>query len=229
MQRAFVSNLIITVFAVSACALNHKSLYADEVSPLNPEDELALARTAPWLWEPPSSSHTRIPPSPEKILGKGKIKSEELAWFLVKTNPFIQKDFAEDFAKIYVEEAALEGVNHDVAFSQMCLETGFLSFGGLVNADMNNFCGLGSTGPETRGESFPSARIGVRAQIQHLKAYATDEPLNQENVDPRRHYVRAGSASTIYQLAGSWAEDKEYGKKIKMILDRLYAAIYTVK
>jgi hypothetical protein len=104
----------------------------------------------------------------------------------------------------------------------MCLETGFLSFGGLVKPDMNNFCGLGSTGPQAIGERFPSPRIGVRAQIQHLKAYATDKPPAQKVVDPRRHLVRAGSAPTIYLLAGSWAEDLEYGQKIKLILDRLY-------
>jgi hypothetical protein len=135
----------------------------------------------------------------------------------------LDKPFAKEFAKIYIEEAAIEGVNHDVAFSQMCLETGFLSYGGLVTPDMNNFCGLGSIGPGQSGERFPTPEIGVRAQIQHLKAYATDEPLKQTLVDPRRRWVRYGSAPTIYALAGTWAADREYGRKLKTILDNLYA------
>lgn len=217
MRRSFVSYVIIAAFIASGCGSQQKRLYADE--------EIALARpqNPSWLWSP---SDKDVPPSPESILGKGVLKSSELAGFLTKTNPFIDIEFAEEFAAIYVEEAAAEGVNHDVAFSQMCLETGFLSFGGLVTPEMNNFCGLGSINPEAVGESFPSARIGIRAQIQHLKVYATDEPVIQENVDPRHSLVRPGSARTIYDLAGSWAEDKEYGKKLKDILDRLYDSAY---
>jgi hypothetical protein len=104
----------------------------------------------------------------------------------------------------------------------MCLETGFLRYGGLVTPDMNNFCGLGSTGPGQPGEYFPSPRIGIRAHIQHLKAYATDAPLRQDLVDPRYFYVRYGSAPTLDGLAGSWATDRDYSKKIRSILERLY-------
>jgi hypothetical protein len=169
-----------------------------------------------------------IPPSPEHILGRGAIESEKLASFLRKKNPAIEEPFAHEFSKIYIEEALLEGVNSDVAFSQMCLETGFFAFGGLVTPDMNNFAGLGSIGPGQEGERFPTPRIGVRAQIQHLKAYATEEPPNQPLVDTRYRWVRYGSAPTIHGLAGSWAADKEYGKKLKTILDNLYAAAYAV-
>jgi hypothetical protein len=167
-----------------------------------------------------------IPASPELILGRGSVESKKLAKFLLIVNPEIEETFAYDFAKLYVEEAAVEGVNHDIAFSQMCLETGFLSFGGLVKPDMNNFAGLGAIGPGQEGESFPSTQIGVRAQIQHLKAYATDEPPARPLVDPRYRWVRYGSAPTIYELAGLWAADKEYGRKIKNILDNLYAVAY---
>jgi hypothetical protein len=121
-----------------------------------------------------------------------------------------------------VEEAAAEGVNHDAAFAQMCLETGFLRYGGLVKADMNNFCGLGSTGPGHPGEVFPDPRTGVRAQIQHLKAYAAASPLNRELVDPRYRWVKYGSAPMIQGLAGTWAADRAYGDKITAILERLY-------
>jgi hypothetical protein len=117
-------------------------------------------------------------------------------------------------------------VNHDLAFAQMCLETGFLRYGNLVTPDMNNFCGLGSIGPNQRGEVFPDPRIGVRAHIQHLKAYATEEPLRQDLVDPRYRWVKYGHAPTLDGLAGTWASDKEYAKKIRSILERLYAAVF---
>jgi hypothetical protein len=172
------------------------------------------------------TKQSSIPDSPELILGRGAVTSDKLVEFLLIINPKLEKPFVKDFVQLYVEESAVEGVNHDIAFSQMCLETGFLSFGGLVKPDMNNFCGLGAIGPGQEGESFPSAQIGVRAQIQHLKAYATEEPLKQPLVDPRYRWVRYGSAPTIYELAGAWAVDKDYGKKLKSILNNLYAVAY---
>ena len=163
-----------------------------------------------------------IPPVPELIMGQGLISVDDMAAFLLGVNPDAEKYDIEDLVFIYTEEAAVEGVNHDVAFAQMCLETGFLRFGGLVTPDMNNFCGLGSIGPGQNGEVFPTPRMGIRAHIQHLKAYASEAPLNQELVDPRYRYVRYGSAPAIRLLAGTWAADKSYAEKIDAILNRLY-------
>jgi hypothetical protein len=105
----------------------------------------------------------------------------------------------------------------------MCHETGFLRYGGLVTPDMNNFCGLGSIGPGQPGERFSSARIGVRAHIQHLKGYASDAPLKGELVDPRYRWIKYGSAPSIHDLTGRWASDREYGNKLSAILERLYS------
>ena len=162
-----------------------------------------------------------IPPIPEYILGQGLITDEDLAAFLLYHNPDIM-DFAFDLAELYVEEAAEEGINHDIAFAQMCLETGYLKFGGLVTPEMNNFCGLGSTGPGVPGLSFPDPRTGVRAHMQHLKAYATNEPPNLDLVNPRYFLVNFGSSPKINGLAGTWAEDTLYAVKINNILERLY-------
>jgi hypothetical protein len=155
-------------------------------------------------------------------LGRGQVEAEKLAAFLLTVNTGADSEFVNRLARFYIEEAALEGVDHDVAFAQMCLETGFLRYGGLVTDDMNNFCGLGAIGPEKPGERFPTPQIGVRAQIQHLKGYATSEPLTQELVDPRYKYVRYGSAPTIEGLAGVWAADPGYAEKIADILRRIY-------
>jgi hypothetical protein len=152
------------------------------------------------------------------------MEAERLAAFLLAANADADSKFVEQLAWLYVEEAALEGVDHDVAFAQMCLETGFLRYGGLVTYDMNNFCGLGAIGPEKPGERFPTPQIGVRAQIQHLKGYATSDPLNQDLVDPRYKYVNRGSAPTIEKLSGSWAVDRSYAEKIVDILRRIYNA-----
>lgn len=166
------------------------------------------------------------PAVPESIMGKGAVAADRLAAFLRAGNPKVEPLRAKELASLYVEEAAAEGVNHDVAFAQMCLETGSLRFGGLVTPDMHNYCGLGSIGPGKPGERFPTAQIGVRAHIQHLKAYASIAPLRRPNVDPRYRYVRYGSAPTISALAGKWAADPEYGMKIRGILARIYEGAY---
>ena len=166
------------------------------------------------------------PKTPEYIMGKGIILPNDMVAFLLEANPAAEKKFVENLAFTYREEAAVEGVNHDTAFAQMCLETGFLRFGGLVMAEQNNFCGLGATGPGYPGAVFPNPRMGVRAHIQHLKAYATDEPLKQELVDPRFYYVRYGSSPEIRGLAGTWAADLNYAEKIRGILERLYNFVF---
>ncbi len=127
-----------------------------------------------------------------------------------------------DLPSIYREEAAIEGVNYDIAFCQMCLETGFLQFEGDVQPEQNNFGGIGAIGNGVRGDSFSDRRIGVRAQIQHLKAYASNKPLMQSLVDPRFSLVKRGTAPLLGQLSGRWAEDINYDKKIMAILRRLY-------
>ena len=161
------------------------------------------------------------PQPPGSIMGKGSVSREKLAAFLLWNNTMLDSDFAHDLSGLYVEEAAAEGVNHDIAFAQMCLETGFLRYGGDVKPEQNNYCGLGAIGGGNPGNVFPDPRTGVRAHIQHLKAYASADPLNQDLVDPRYHYVRLGSAPTIHGLTGTWAADRMYSDKIAGILQRL--------
>lgn len=160
---------------------------------------------------------------PDAIMGRGVMTSERLVDFFMEHNPDADEGRVEYLAVLYLEECALEGVNSDVAFVQMCLETGFLRFGGLVTEEMNNFCGLGATGPGHPGLFFPDERTGVRAHVQHLKAYGSTEPLAGELVDPRFHYVSPRGRSTdIHGLSGTWAADREYGTKLAALLERLY-------
>jgi hypothetical protein len=167
----------------------------------------------------PLSKNIRTPVS---IMGHGKLKASALAAFLHQNNPKIPLWEAKKIARIYIEESRTEGVNYDVAFSQMCLETGFLRYGGTVLPGQNNFCGLGVLNTKTRGITFQDLRLGIRAHIQHLKAYASNKKLNQKLVDPRFRFVERGSIRNINQLSGRWAADKHYGKKIRYLLRRLY-------
>ena len=165
---------------------------------------------------PPNNSLSTL------IMDVGHKKVVDLANFLLESNKNIKANQAYKLANIYVEEAVNEGVNPDIAFVQMCLETGFLHFGGDVDAVQNNFCGLGVTGNGVKGLSFKDERMGVRAHIQHLKAYASTKKLNNTLIDTRFNYVKRGIAPTINELDGKWAADKNYGKKITSLLQRLY-------
>ena len=137
-------------------------------------------------------------------------------------------DSIETFATMYCEEAAAEGVRPEVAFVQTMKETGWLQFGGDVSAEQFNFAGLGTTGGGVPGNSYPDVRTGIRAQIQHLKAYASTEPLNQACVDERYEYVLKGCAPYVEWLgqkenpAGTgWATAEKYGYSIVSMIGKM--------
>lgn len=159
-----------------------------------------------------------------KLYDIGILSAEQLADFFVLNNDAYDYEFLLEFASYYIDEALAEGINSDAAFAQMCLETGFLRFGGLVQEEWNNFCGLGAMGPEHPGEIFETEQLGVRAHIQHLQAYATTEDikLNNELIDPRYNWVhKTKFVEDIWGLAGNWATDPNYGTKIDAILTRM--------
>lgn len=137
-------------------------------------------------------------------------------------------DSAEAFFKILKEEAEAEGVRADVLFAQVMLETGGLTFGGDVQADQCNFGGLGAVGGGAAGETYADVRTGLRAQVQHLKAYASTEGLNNACVDTRFQYVSRGTARYVEWLAipqnpygKGWAADADYGTKLLRIMNSL--------
>jgi len=132
------------------------------------------------------------------------------------------------FCELYLDECETEGVRAEVAFIQAMKETNFLRYGGDVQISQYNFAGLGATGGGVRGESFASVQIGIRAQVQHLKAYASTEPLVNACVDGRFKYVTRGCAPYVEWLginenpAGKgWATDKGYGTSILSMIATL--------
>lgn len=126
----------------------------------------------------------------------------------------------EQFAQIFYEEANAEGVKAEIAFTQCMKETGFLKYGGDVLPNQYNFAGIGATGG-VHGAKFKNVRTGIRAQIQHLKAYASTSPLKNACVDPRFNYVTRNTAPYVEWLGikenpngYGWASAKNYGYDI---------------
>ena len=125
----------------------------------------------------------------------------------------------DEFCKILYEEASFEGVSPEVLYAQVMKETGYLRFGNLVQANQCNFGGVGATGPGNPGYTFSSVREGLRVQAQHLKAYATTEPLNNPCIDPRFNLVSRGCAPKTTDLNGRWAvPGKGYGEGLNAIV-----------
>ena len=140
------------------------------------------------------------------IIGKSECTASQLAQYLISKNPN-SRPWALEYAKLYIEEGEAEGVRGDGAWYQSCKETGNFKFdsGTAVTFDQNNFCGLGVTKKGMKGHSFETPRLGIRAQIQHLKGYATTAPLKNPCIDPRYKYITKGCAPRFEDLAGKWA------------------------
>ena len=134
---------------------------------------------------------------------------------------------AATFCRIIYEEANAEGVRAEVIFAQVMNETGWLQFGGDVSVNQFNFAGIGATGNGVPGNSFKDVRTGIRAQVQHLKAYASTEPLKNTCVDPRFTYVSRGCAKFVEWLGigdnpthQGWCAGSGYGAKLKDIMKK---------
>lgn len=163
-----------------------------------------------------------------KIMGQAQASIEQMRAYIKKVNPKVPEPVIK-MIPYYITEGALEGVRGDVAFAQSCLETGNFTFkGSAVTLDQNNFCGMGVTSNGVKGNSFKTPKEGIRAQIQHLKAYACDDALEQHCIDPRFTYVKRGCAPYVEWLGiqenpsgAGWAAGKGYGNKILNILSNI--------
>ena len=163
-----------------------------------------------------------------RIMGEALADAEQMRAYILKKNPNVAQSVI-DMIPLYISEGEAEGVRGDIAFAQSCLETGNFAFeGSAVTLDQNNFCGMGVTSRGKKGCSFDTPQLGIRAQIQHLKAYASEDLLVNECVDSRFRYVVRGCASYVEWLGQKenpngkgWATGKNYGGKILSILDSI--------
>ncbi len=160
-----------------------------------------------------------------KIMGNAVAAAEQMKAYLKAKNPAVAQSVL-DMVPLYLSEGKAEGVRGDIAFAQSCLETGNFGFSGsAVTLSQNNFCGMGVTSNGVKGNSFDTPQLGIRAQVQHLKAYASTEALKNACIDPRFKYVTRGCAEYVEWLgqkenpAGKgWATGAGYGEKILTIL-----------
>ena len=176
---------------------------------------------------PTAPTATSPQPVIVSVMGAARLTPEQLvAWFNARqpaTGSFGATVPVQTLARYFVEEGADEGVRGDVAFIQSVVETGWFRFNGVVRASANNFAGIGATDTNPSPAIFPDAQTGVRAQIQHLRAYAdataltcTVPPLAHACVDPRFELVLPkGKAPTWNQMGnGNWASAPTYASSI---------------
>ena len=234
-KKLLLGLMLTTAFTLFSCQTttqtqkNNEAENTETVPPEEPDvSDTTNTSDVPDTSNTPESSDTLTAKEKivlsRKIMDNGKLTATQLAdYFLSQRADY---DYIEivHFAQLYVVEAAAEGINSDVAFAQMCLETGYLRFGGLVQPEFHNYCGLGAMDAENPGCIFETEQLGVRAHIQHLQAYATheDQLLHNELIDPRYSWVhKTKYIETIEGLTGTWATDPNYAVKIEAILNRM--------
>ncbi len=160
-----------------------------------------------------------------EIMGKAVATADQMKSYIRGKNPSVEPSVL-DMIPLYLSEGEAEGVRGDIAFAQSCLETGNFAYSGsAVTLSQNNFCGLGVTQRGKKGLSFETPQFGIRAQVQHLKAYASEDALKNGCIDPRFRYVTRGCAPYVEWLGQKenpqgkgWAAGERYGEKILSIL-----------
>ncbi|WP_459566340.1 N-acetylmuramoyl-L-alanine amidase [Clostridium sporogenes] len=157
------------------------------------------------------------------IVGRAQLTQDQAFNYFRTRNSEKSDQAVKNFISIVWQEANLEGIKPDVAFMQIMKETNFLRFTGDVKECQNNFAGIGATGGGVSGAYFKDTRTGVRAVVQHLKAYCSTEGLRTSCVDPRFTYVKRGISPYVEWLGigenpnypdQGWAADNNYGKSI---------------
>lgn len=175
------------------------------------------------------------------IMGKAVATAEQMAAYVlsVNPNPKISMPILQ-LAKLFLIAGEIEGVRGDLEFARSCHETGNFSFPATVTPDQKNFCGHGTTSTTNKGSYFLDEFYAALVQVQHAKAYATEEPLNYECIDNRYKYVDLGCAPTMEETSGKWAvpgyapakynslqeaidAEDSYGHKIVKILNKILA------
>lgn len=163
-----------------------------------------------------------MPVTEHSIMGKSVVSASKLAAFAKSVNPDAQD--VDEIADAFISMGDKYGIRGDIAFCQSLIETGFFKFDGgtEVTSDQHNYAGIGVTHKGLKGNSFDTVQEGVEAQLQHLFAYSTNQPLPDGNVlDPRFDKVTRGSATTWESLNNRWAMNDHYGQDISNLYNKL--------
>ncbi len=173
----------------------------------------------------------------EPIQGPAVLTAAQMAgWWRSQDYSFrVHGTSIDELAQIFIEEGAAENVRGDLAFAQSIVETG-----GLSAAPADNFAGLGWCDSCSHGASFPTARDGVRAQIQHLLNYADPSSRAAKLHNPPSPYwygmdpaqaadnfdtfFAKGWAPTWNDMGhGNWATDRGYSGKVLGVYHKMIA------
>lgn len=152
--------------------------------------------------------------------------------FLKSRNSHIEARY-DDLASEYLRHGEALAIRWDIAFFQMLVETGNLSYTGDVKPQQNNFAGLGATGGGERGESFKDISTGVRAHLEHLLLYAGEHVSNPVAERTRKvqewgvltkwHKTIKGPV-TFTQMSRQWAPGaRSYVRDITGTADAFFA------
>jgi Mannosyl-glycoprotein endo-beta-N-acetylglucosaminidase len=173
----------------------------------------------------------------EPVMGPSVLTGEQMAaWWSSQSYSFdVPSSSIGELAALFIEEGQAENVRGDLAFAQSIIETG-----GFSAAPRNNFAGLGWCDSCSNGNSFPTPRDGIRAQIQHLRNYAdpTSRAVALTNApspywyssDPATAarkfdtFFAKGWAPTWNDMGrGNWATDRSYSGKVLGVYQRMLA------
>lgn len=187
-----------------------------------------------------------VEPSGTPIMGPSVVPREQaLRWLRAELAQRGSDPSWLALVDLYYDIGPRYNIRPDVALAQAVHETRFFLFGNLVQPWQNNFAGIGATGQPSDGKTplngadptrvrfeagvhgaiFVDRATGVEAQLQHLYAYATTQPLPSGTVllSPRFTLVTRGSAPTVEELSRRWATDPQYHVKIIQNLQRMMA------
>ena len=163
------------------------------------------------------------------IFGEAEASKKQAVALIKQNNPKVRLACSvEELVDLYWRESEREDIRPDLALAQSIVETGTYAYGGDVQHNQNNFCGLGTTGGGVKGATFKTPELGVRAHIQHLLAYTQKKRPKTAIVDPRyelAHNIRMerGMVDTWYGLNGTWAMGSLYCEKIMATYQKMLA------
>ena len=175
------------------------------------------------------------------ILGETKITYNQLkTWVKSKKNadPLLLTNLPS------IWRAAIKrGIMPEVMCSQICIETGYFNFGGVLNASYHNTCGLKTTkgGSDKAAKAhmkFKSWEEGINAHADHLALYAGAKGFpkyspetkgyynekckaNGTTKDPRHFTYLYGKCKTVEGLSGTWASNKKYAEMILTLVKEI--------
>ncbi len=175
------------------------------------------------------------------ILGKSAVSYTQLETWVksVKTaNPLLLKNLP-----IMWRLANERGILVELFVAQVVVETGYLNFGGVLNASFHNTCGLKTTkgGGDYVANAhmrFSSWEEGLTAHADHLALYAGAKGFpryspntkgyenekyksNGTTKDPRHFTYLYGKCPTVEGLSGTWATNKKYAQDLKAVITKI--------